>query len=168
MSVQPRPNVVFIVGDNVGWGNILAAEGQRFDGVDASGFLPGESRATGRDQVIYYGSDAGVMSVKWRTMKVVSRFSESNSGPIFQPQWPMVFDLINAPIEQWDLAGRSGRARPSTRTSNRERRSPDTTGNRWHPVRSSGCSRADADRPNLPRARSRSVTVTRQVLRRAR
>ena len=73
------------------------------DGVDASAFFLGESPTTGRDHVIYYGSDAGVMSVKWRTMKVVFRFSESNSGPIFKPQWPMVFDLINDPIEQWDL-----------------------------------------------------------------
>ncbi len=73
------------------------------DGVDASAFFLGDSPTTGRDHVIYYGSDAGVMSVKWRTMKVVFRFSESNSGPIFKPQWPMVFDLINDPIEQWDL-----------------------------------------------------------------
>ena len=36
-------------------------------------------------------------------MRVVFRFSESNSGPISKPQWPMVFDLINDPIEQWDL-----------------------------------------------------------------
>ncbi len=87
----------------------LAGEGQRvpadrpIDGVDASAFLLGQSPTTGRDHVIYYGSDAGVMSVKWRTMKVVFRYSESTSGPIIKPQWPFVFDLIDDPVEEWDL-----------------------------------------------------------------
>ena len=43
------------------------------------------------------------MSVKWRTMKVVFRYSESTSGPIIKPQWPFVFDLIDDPNEEWDL-----------------------------------------------------------------
>ena len=37
------------------------------------------------------------MSVKWKTMKVVFRYSESTSGPIIKPQWPLVFDLIDDP-----------------------------------------------------------------------
>jgi arylsulfatase A-like enzyme len=41
------------------------------DGVDASSFLLGTSETTGRDHGIYFGSDAQVMSVKWKTMKVV-------------------------------------------------------------------------------------------------
>lgn len=73
------------------------------DGVDAAAFLLGHSPTTGRDHVIYYGSDAGVMSVKWRTMKVVFRYSNSTSGPIIKPQWPLVFDLIDDPVEEWDL-----------------------------------------------------------------
>jgi arylsulfatase A-like enzyme len=73
------------------------------DGIDASAFLLGRSATTGRDHVIYYGSDGGVMSVKWRTMKVVFRYSESTSGPIIKPQWPFVFDLIDDPGEEWDL-----------------------------------------------------------------
>jgi arylsulfatase A-like enzyme len=73
------------------------------DGVDASAFLRGESPTTGRDHVIYYGSDAGVMSVKWKHMKVVFRYTESTSGPIVKPQWPLVFDLIDDPVEEWDL-----------------------------------------------------------------
>ena len=43
------------------------------------------------------------MSVKWKTMKVVFRYSESTSGPIVKPQWPLVFDLIDDPVEEWDL-----------------------------------------------------------------
>lgn len=73
------------------------------DGVDAADFLLGNSSTTGRDHVVYFGSDAGVMSVKWKTMKVVLRYSESTSGPIIKPQWPLVFDLIDDPVEEWDL-----------------------------------------------------------------
>jgi hypothetical protein len=73
------------------------------DGIDASSFLLGNSQTTGRDHVIYYGSDAAVMSVKWKTMKVVFRYSESTSGPIIKPQWPFVYDLIDDPNEEWDL-----------------------------------------------------------------
>jgi arylsulfatase A-like enzyme len=78
-------------------------EDRPIDGVDASAFLLGQSPTTGRDHVIYYGSDGALMSVKWRTMKVVFRYSESTSGPILKPQWPLVFDLIDDPNEEWDL-----------------------------------------------------------------
>jgi arylsulfatase A-like enzyme len=61
------------------------------DGVDASAFLLGQRPTTGRDHVIYFGSDAEVMSVKWRTMKVVLRYTERTSGPIIKPQWPLIF-----------------------------------------------------------------------------
>ena len=87
----------------------LVGEGDRvpadrpIDGVDASAFLLGQSATTGRDHVIYFGSDGAVMSVKWRTMKVVMRYSESTSGPIIKPQWPFVFDLIDDPNEEWDM-----------------------------------------------------------------
>ena len=53
--------------------------------------------------LVYYGSDAEVMSVKWKNMKAVFRYSESTSGPIIKPQWPLVFDLIDDPVEEWDL-----------------------------------------------------------------
>jgi arylsulfatase A-like enzyme len=87
----------------------LVGQGQRvptdrpIDGIDAAAFLLGQSPTSGRDHVIYYGSDAEVMSVKWRTMKVVFRYGESYSGPLVKPQWPLVFDLIDDPVEQWDL-----------------------------------------------------------------
>ena len=87
----------------------LVGESQRvpddrpIDGVDASAFLLGRSSTSGRDHVIYFGSDGAPMSVKWRTMKVVFRYSESTSGPIIKPQWPLVFDLIDDPNEEWDL-----------------------------------------------------------------
>lgn len=77
--------------------------GRPIDGVDASAFVLGESPTTGRDNVIYFGSDAAPMSVKWKTMKVVFRYTESTSGPIIKPQWPLIFDLIDDPNEEWDL-----------------------------------------------------------------
>ena len=36
------------------------------------------------------------MSVKWKTMKVVFRYSESTSGPIIKPQWRGRADLGNS------------------------------------------------------------------------
>ena len=99
--------------------------------IDASSFFLGESPTNGRDHVIYFGSDAEVMSVKWKTMKVVFRYSKSNSGPIFMPQWPYIFDLSTTrssngtgrqsldargccrPVAM--KLGASGKARPSTR-----------------------------------------------------
>ena len=87
----------------------LAGEADRvptdrpIDGIDASKFVLAQAPSTGRDHVIYYGSDGAPMSVKWRTMKVVFRYTESTSGPIIKPQWPLVFDLIDDPNEEWDL-----------------------------------------------------------------
>ncbi len=91
----------------------LIEEGKRvpadrpIDGVDASAFLLGQQPATGRDHVIYFGSDSELMSVKWKTMKVVFRYSESTSGPFIKPQWPLIFDLIDDPVEEWDLVQKS-------------------------------------------------------------
>ena len=81
----------------------LVPDDRPIDGVDAAEFFLGKSPSSGRDHVIYYGSDSGVMSVKWKTMKVVLRYAESTSGPIMKPQWPLIFDLIDDPAEEWDL-----------------------------------------------------------------
>jgi len=97
-AVDWLPTLASLVGES---GRVPAD--RPIDGVDASAFVLGQSPTTGRDHVIYYGSDAGVMSVKWRTMKVVLRYTESTSGPIIKPQWPLVFDLIDDPVEEWDL-----------------------------------------------------------------
>ena len=91
----------------------LIGEGDRvpddrpIDGIDAAGLLLGERLTSGRDHAIYFGSDGAPMSVKWRTMKVVFRYSESTSGPIIKPQWPLIFDLIDDPNEEWDMVAKS-------------------------------------------------------------
>lgn len=73
------------------------------DGIDSADLLLGRSDKSNRDHVLFYGSDGGIMSVKWKTMKVVFRYAQSTSGPIIKPQWPLVFDLIDDPGEEWDL-----------------------------------------------------------------
>jgi hypothetical protein len=73
------------------------------DGIDSSDLLLGRSDKSNRDHVLFYGSDGEIMSVKWKTMKVVLRYAESATGPIIKPQVPLIFDLIYDPTEAWDL-----------------------------------------------------------------
>lgn len=97
-AVDWLPTLASLVGES---GRV--PDDRPIDGVDVSAFLLGESPTSGRDHVIYYGSDGAPLSVKWQTMKVVFRYAESTSGPIIKPQWPLVFDLIDDPNEEWDM-----------------------------------------------------------------
>jgi arylsulfatase A-like enzyme len=97
-AVDWLPTLASLVGESE-----RVPDDRPIDGVDASSYLLGQTPETGRDHVIYFGSDGAPMSVKWRTMKVVFRYSESTSGPIIKPQWPLIFDLIDDPNEEWDL-----------------------------------------------------------------
>lgn len=73
------------------------------DGIDASGFLLGDDDSTGRVAVLFHGPDGELMSVKWRDIKVVFRYSEGIEKPIVTPQLPMVFDLKSDPGEEVNL-----------------------------------------------------------------
>jgi arylsulfatase len=73
------------------------------DGVDASKFLLGESKTTGRESLLFFGPDGLLMSSKWRQIKTVFRYSEGISEPILQPQFPMVFELGSDPGERYNL-----------------------------------------------------------------
>jgi arylsulfatase len=73
------------------------------DGVDASGFLLGQSDKTGRDSLLFFGSDASLMSAKWRNFKVVLRYCEGIDKPIVTPFLPMLFDLESDPQERYNL-----------------------------------------------------------------
>ena len=70
------------------------------DGVDASAFLTGQSRTTGRECLLFFGPDGSLMSVKWHNVKVWLRYSKSIEEPIVQPQFPMIFDLGSDPGEK--------------------------------------------------------------------
>jgi hypothetical protein len=76
-----------------------------FDRCAFTGIL-GDSTTTGETMSSTSVPMRGVMSVKWRTMKVVLRYSESASGQMIKPQWPLVFDLTDDPVEEWDLIER--------------------------------------------------------------
>ena len=76
------------------------------DGVDASPFLQGKSPKTGRDTVMYFGSDGELMAVKWNTVKVILRYCEGIEKPIVKPYLPMIYDLAGDPGEtsnMWEL-----------------------------------------------------------------
>ena len=75
------------------------------DGMDMSSFLLGQTQTSGRDHFVFIGSDGELTSVKWKTMKVHFKYTESSSwiAPYIKPQIPMVCDLISDPHETIDL-----------------------------------------------------------------
>ena len=66
------------------------------DGVDASAFMVGKSKTTGRDSYMFFGDDGELMSVKWKNFKTVLRYAPETpavqSGYI-KPQLPLMYDL---------------------------------------------------------------------------
>ena len=73
------------------------------DGIDASEYLLGKSKTSGRKAVLFFGGDGELMSVKWNTIKLWLRYSEGDDKPYVKPQWPMVFDLGSDPAERYNL-----------------------------------------------------------------
>jgi arylsulfatase A-like enzyme len=73
------------------------------DGIDASKFLLGQSKTTGRDGLLFFGPDGSMMSVKSHNIKVWFRYSEGFDKPIVTPQFPMAFDLGSDPGERNSL-----------------------------------------------------------------
>jgi arylsulfatase len=73
------------------------------DGVDASKFLLGERKESGRETLLFFGPDGSLMSSKWRQVKAVFRYCEGISAPILEPQFPMFFDLGSDPGERYNL-----------------------------------------------------------------
>jgi len=73
------------------------------DGVDASEFLLGKSKATGREHLLFFGPDGSLMSVKWHNIKVWLRYAEGFDKPIVKPCFPLVYDLGSDPSERNSL-----------------------------------------------------------------
>jgi len=75
------------------------------DGMDMSAFMLGEADTSGRDNYLYMGVDAEIISAKWKTFKVHFRYTDeySWSAPYIKRQVPMVMSLINDPHEEIDL-----------------------------------------------------------------
>jgi Sulfatase len=74
------------------------------DGVDASQLLLGKSQTTGRESLLFFGSDGKIMSSKWRNLKLVVRYCDGIDTPIVEPMFPMLFDLENDPQERYNLS----------------------------------------------------------------
>lgn len=81
----------------------LVPNDRPIDGVDSSALLLGASNEANRDAFSFYGPDSSLMSVKWGTYKVIFRYSEGMALPIVSPQWPLVYDLVNDPHEDWNM-----------------------------------------------------------------
>jgi arylsulfatase len=81
----------------------LVPKDRPIDGIDASPFMLGRSKTTGRDSYLFFGPDGDLMSVKWKIYKVVLRYSEGIDKPIVKPQLPMCYDLSSDPHEDWNL-----------------------------------------------------------------
>ncbi len=73
------------------------------DGIDASAFLLGKSKTTGRESYLFFGPDGGPMSAKWKNIKVIFRYADSFETPIEKPYWPRVYDLTSDPHEDFNL-----------------------------------------------------------------
>ena len=84
----------------------LVPQDRPIDGVDASAFMLGKSRTTGRDSYMFFGPDGELMSVKWKQYKVVFRYIQdlpAINGGYIEPAIPMCFDLSNDPHEDFNL-----------------------------------------------------------------
>jgi len=80
------------------------------DGVDASAFMLGKSKTTGRDTYMFFGADGELMSVKWKNFQTVMRYTDNNppASPAIQsgyikPTLPMMYDLSKDPHQDSNL-----------------------------------------------------------------
>ena len=73
------------------------------DGIDASDFLLGRSKKTGRTTLLFFGPDGSLMSGKWYNVKAIFRYCDGIDQPIVQPSFPMFFDLGSDPGERFNL-----------------------------------------------------------------
>ena len=84
----------------------LVPKDRPIDGVDASAFMLGKSDETGRDSYLFFGPDGELMSIKWKTYKVVFRYTTNApavQSDFVKPQLPMMYDLSSDPHEDSNL-----------------------------------------------------------------
>lgn len=104
-AVDWLPTVAGMVG-----ASNLVPKDRPIDGVDASAFMLGKSKTTGRDTYMFFGSDGELMSVKWKNFHTVIRYTVNGppDNPAIQsgyikPSLPMVYDLSKDPHEDSNL-----------------------------------------------------------------
>jgi arylsulfatase len=88
----------------VGASNLVPKD-RPIDGVDASAFMLGTSKTTGRDSYMFFGIDGELLSIKWKIYKTIFRYTESPAidKPYIRPQFPMFYDLSSDPHEDNNL-----------------------------------------------------------------
>ena len=57
---------------------------------------------------MFFGTDGGLLSVKWKTYKIIFRYTENTLRPAMEqpyvkPQWPLCYDLTSDPHEDSNL-----------------------------------------------------------------
>jgi arylsulfatase len=91
----------------VGSSNLVPKD-RPIDGVDASAFMVGKSETTGRNSYMFFGTDGGLLSVKWEIYKIIFRYTENTLRPAIEqpyvkPQFPLIYDLSSDPHEDSNL-----------------------------------------------------------------
>lgn len=81
----------------------LVPKDRPIDGIDASAYMLGKSKTTGRDTYMLFGTDGELMSIKWKMFKTIFRYAEAFDKPIVKPVFPLSFDLSSDPHERWNL-----------------------------------------------------------------
>jgi len=100
-AVDWMPTIAGMVGSSN-----LVPKDRPIDGVDASQFMLGKSKTTGRDLYPFFGIDGEVMSIKWKTYKTIFRYAQSPVSiqqPYVKAQIPMIYDLSSDPHEDNNL-----------------------------------------------------------------
>jgi arylsulfatase len=100
-AVDWMPTIAGMVGSSN-----LVPKDRPIDGVDASEFMLGKNKATGRDLYPFFGIDGELMSIKWKTYKTIFRYAQSPVSiqqPYVKPQIPMIYDLSSDPHEDNNL-----------------------------------------------------------------
>ncbi len=86
----------------------LVPKDRPIDGIDATAFMLGKSKETGRDSFMFFGADGELMSIKWKIYKTIFRYTDVALAPAIQspyvkPQFPMIYDLTSDPHEDNNL-----------------------------------------------------------------
>lgn len=100
-AVDWLPTIAGMVGSSN-----LVPKDRPIDGVDASSFMLGKSKTTGRDLYPFFGIDGQLMSIKWKIYKTIFRYAQSPISvqqPYVNAQIPMIYDLSSDPHEDNNL-----------------------------------------------------------------
>ena len=100
-AVDWMPTIAGMVGSSN-----LVPKDRPIDGVDASKFMLGKCKTTGRDLYPFFGIDGELMSIKWKIYKTIFRYAQSPVSiqqPYVKAQIPMIYDLSSDPHEDNNL-----------------------------------------------------------------